>query len=174
MNFAAIEDAIFNWVTTVLDPAVTVIWDEPDKPRPESPSARLSFLQGPTTLGLDEIRDNPADPQGYRILGQRTMVLSVMAYGDLSFQIISDLQTSMADPNLMDVLHAVNVSILSSSSMRDVTTPLETKYEKRAQMDFNLLASEDKAITPGTVSGISLESQTGAIEGSFSADNGGE
>lgn len=170
MNFAAIEAAVYQWVDASVPDGVTVIWDLPDAPRPQGSSIRLSFISGPTMIGHDEIRDVPESETAFRIVGPRSLVLSVTAYGTDCFQIISDLQNSLSDPDKRAILSTQNITVLNQTSIRDVTVALETKYERRAQLDFSMLVSEDITINPGVVEHVEVTASVEDITGTISVD----
>lgn len=165
MNLEAIENAIFDWVTSVVPEDVTIFWDEPEAPRPDDPSIGLSLISGPGSIGLDELLPVAGNPDAFRIKGPRTFLLSVDAYGKTAFQMLSDIVTSMSDDNAMWVLQKESVTVLKTSTPRDLSRRMETKYEKRAQMDFDLLATEDKIIIPGYVRSVSIAPNGGDIQG---------
>ncbi len=177
MNIETIQAAVFSWANAALNadpaaPTTTVYWDEPEAPKPAAPALRLNLIAGPTMFGLDELRSVAGDADAFEIVGPRSFMLSVTAFGSTAFQLIADLQTSISDPTQMQVLEAANVAVLSTSSPRDVTVPLETKFETRAQIDVTLLATEDKVVTPGVIGKVAIDSTVGSETGQI-IDNGG-
>lgn len=173
MDLAPIKTGIYQWVSAVHPNPVTVIWDEPEGPRPADPSVRLSFISPPSRIGMDELR--PADAEdGFRIVGPREMLLSVTAHGENSDSLVSDLEDSVSDPTKMEILKVSGISILYNSKARDVTVAIETKYDKRTQMDFTLLATKDTEIQVGEIREVSITTNVGGIPGSVTANSGGD
>lgn len=179
MNFSNINKALFAWVKSAVAgvSGVTVFWEtgDPNAPKPNPPSVKLSWLTGPTMLGLDELRPTAANPDAFEIVGSRQMMLSVNAYGSGTdaLQILSDLQTSISDPGAMAGLGAVNVSVLRTSPPRDINVATNTRIESRTQMDITLLATERKAL-PGVtpIEAAELGAEISGIE--YTAEIGGE
>lgn len=173
MNFGNIKAAIYQWVAAVHGAPVTVVWDEPEAPRPHDPSVRLSFISPPSRIGIDELRPGDLEDQ-FRIVGPREMLLAVTAYGDDSDALIMALETSVSDPSKMAILYAEGVTILENTKARDVTVAVETKFEKRTQMDFTLLTMEDLPIEVGEITEVEITSDIGGRDDSISASSGGE
>lgn len=177
MNFSDINRAIFAWVKSAVSgiPGTVVFWEDPSAPRPNAPSVKLSYLTGPTMIGLDELRPTSADPNAFEILGSRQMILSVNAYGNGTdaLQILSDLQTSISDPSAMAGLAAVKVSVLRTSPPRDINVATNTRVESRTQIDITLLATELKAL-PGVVPIESAELNANISGIEYTAEIGGD
>ncbi len=176
MNLTTIQDAIYSWANGFLnspDPRAVVFWGESNGPRPDNPSVRLKLIAGPGMLGLDELRPVPNDPDLFRVVGPRRLMLSISAYGDAALQIISDLQTSLSNPEFTAALGLANVSTLETSSPRDLSTALDTKFEQRYQMDVTLLATEDASSEPGVIESVEGTSSFGGVDGEFQAGNDG-
>lgn len=166
MNIAAIKTALYAWAVLALnDAGVTVYWDEPDGPRPPNPAVRFKFVSGPTMVGLDEMRPTDADPAAFAIVGPRTFILSASAYGDTSADLISTLQTSASDPAKVQALGVAGVGILSFGPPRDLSELLETKWERRHQVDVNLLVTEYVATAAGIIENLEATSTINPPDG---------
>ncbi len=173
MNFTTIKAALYSWAATVVGGGVTVYWGEPNGPRPANPSVRLKLIAGPTMVGLDELRDVAGDDDAFKVVGTRVLTLSVTAYGDAALQLVSDLQTSISNPEATAGLSAANLAASDTSAPRDLTALLETKYEQRYQFDVTVLATEELTTEPGVIETVVGTSSIGGVDGDFSADNGG-
>lgn len=177
MLLSAFKDALYNWAAPVVGGGVQVYWGEPNGPRPPNPSVRFKLIMGPSTIGMDELRDVDGNPNDFTIVGSRSMMLSINAYGDQSQQIISDLQTSIYDQNKIQSLDVAGVGILSFSSVRDLSQLLETKIEQRYQVDANLLVTEAVTTQPGVIEHVEVNSTISHpggegtdIDGEFESD----
>lgn len=166
MNLSTIKGALYGWAAATVAGGTVVYWNEPDAPRPPAPSVRLRLIGLPSLVGQDELRDVTGDANAFRILGPRSLTLSVTAYGDTAAQAASDLASSLSGPDAMATLHGGGLSSLSVSPLRDVSELMETKWEQRVNFDVELLATEDLTVTPGVIEHVEasgqIKSETGA------------
>jgi hypothetical protein len=151
VNVQALQTALVGWASGVMGGGVTVYYGEPNGPRPLPPAVRLKLVGGPDLLGQDMVRSVIGDPNNFNIEGPREFMLSVTAIGDTALQMASDLQTSFYDPATQIVLDTGNLSMLSTSGLRDVSELIDTKWEQRRQFDVTMLTQELVAIQPGVI-----------------------
>jgi hypothetical protein len=167
MDITAIKASIYSWAHAAL-PGITVYWDIPGAPRPPSPSIKLTLL-GPGKLGEDEIRNVAGNDVNFEIYGPRTLTVSINAYGPESQQLMSNLQSSLSNPDMLSFLSAGKLSVTSEGTIKDLSALVDTHIERRMQMDIGLLTTESIVVLPGLIEEVHIASSIGGIDESFIA-----
>lgn len=162
MDLQAYRDAIYTWVSSRVPEGVTAYWDEPNAPRPDLPYARMKLI-GPVRIGHDELRDIDADADKFKIVGPRSFTLRIEMHGKDVHQLIMDLQTSASEPDVQVILRKAGLAFGLETGIIDLTTLIDPVFEKRMQLEFTLLAHEDKDIQPGVIESIE---GIGTVQGS--------
>jgi hypothetical protein len=167
VNITAIKTAIYQWARAAL-PGITIYWDSPGAPRPPSPSIKLTLL-GPGKLGEDEIQNVEGSLTDFRITGPRTLTVSINSYGSESQQLMTNLQSSLSNPDMLSILSAALLSVTDEGTIKDLSALVDTHIERRMQMDVNLLTVESIIIQPGYIDEVHISSSIGGVDNSFIA-----
>lgn len=162
MLFQEIKDAIYTWASSNV--TAQVIWAEQEGPRPERPYLTLKLITGPTkTMAIDNFKyDN--DLTKFVLNGDRSVVLSINAFGNDAFDLLATLQNSLDDPTVIDELFENSLSILDDGDIRDVTLALETSFETRAVMEVTFGYAHKRETSVVDIQKVELEGDYGAIE----------
>ena len=118
-----------------LVPAARVVWLEQGSPRPKNPYIGLNVVSGPRSYGDDDMRQN--SPGVYSFEGQRAFTVSVNAYGKDADEIAALITNGLSKVSAMELLAARSVALLSNTSPKNVSVPLETNFENRTQFDMD-------------------------------------
>lgn len=159
MAFADIRQAIYNWVKVESD--LTVIWKDQSEARPPRPYIALKLISGPRKVGHDDLRQGIV---GVEVHGQRHWTCSIDVIGAGAMDMISQLQTSLEDPEVLAGLRARGLAVIKSEDAVDLTTPLDTGFETRAKMDVLFSANVTRS-QPDPTGAIENVSGTNQIDG---------
>lgn len=163
MDVEALKKGVFTWVTAVVaasqpDKPTAIVWNNPNAPRPPLPYFRLNLI-GPTRIGHDEIRDvGLHSGNDFQLTGPRTFNLRVDSYGHDTQQEITDVQTSMSDPNNQATLRSVGLAFSTETGIIDLTELVNSVFERRYQFEVTLLAHEDVTVRPGVIGNTEINS----------------
>lgn len=136
LDLVSIEKALYDWA--VRNSNYTVVWLYESGPKPAKPFISLNLV-GPHKIGTNDNLGVPEGETELKIRGQRKFSVSVNVYGDTSTrQDASDLQTSLDLPGEIETLNVANIGIGEIRNVIDLTQLLDTKYEHRAQFDFDI------------------------------------
>lgn len=164
LSFAQVQLAIYNWIKVELKnqvPEDRIYWQEQGGGRPPSPALSMRVLAGPFQYGDDDIVAKEGEAGAFEVTGQRKLQVSLNAYGSDAFAIMGQLQQSTQKPTTQQRVSKLGVAFLEYSEVRNVTVPLETQFETRAQMDVEIgyvAAIDDDigAIESSVVNGIAI------------------
>jgi hypothetical protein len=155
----SIEEALYEWASQSLArlaPAIlaTVIFQNENGPRPDKPYVAIK-IQGPTKVG--SIDDERVVEGEFTQSGIRSVPITVAAYGEQAFDLITFLQTALEFN--VDLLLAHGFGVGPINPAVDLTQLLDTQFEKRVQFDFELFVPNNVSIGGGGMEAIeSVES----------------
>lgn len=80
--------------------------------------------------------------------GMRTVLASVQFFRADAYYKLSRLKTLLTIESFTIKLQEIGLGLVRSSEIRDISSPVDGKWEERAQMDveFNLIAREDLTV----------------------------
>lgn len=161
MKFAEVQDAIYNWFTSVA--GVPAIWAEQEGPRLERPYASLKLITGQVkTNGIDSMRY--VSEGKFTLVGDRRITCSINVFGSGAHDVLMSARDSLDDPSVVDSLFADGLSVWDEGDPQDLTTKLETHWETRAQMDTIFGLAGELDIEPGIIEHVELHGDYGNIE----------
>lgn len=143
LNWIEIQDALYDWVSSVLN--LQVIWANQDGDRPETPFATLNIESLDRIDGADPITYNQ-DSQRFVMSGLRSFVLSVHIFGDTDLVYGSLLDTYLDHPETTVLLSFNNISIIDSSTYTIIDKVFKNRYEKRSVMDITCYTTYDLVV----------------------------
>lgn len=161
MKFAEIQDAIYNWFTSVTE--VNAIWAEQEGTRPERPYASLKLITGQVKInGVDNMRYVSAGK--FKLVGDRKITCSINVFGAEAHDIITLARDSLDDPSVVDSLFKDGLSIWDEGDPQDLSIKLETHWETRAQMDTIFGLAGELDIEPGIIEHVEVHGDYGTVE----------
>lgn len=129
---ATIEDALYNWATTVT--GLQVIWRFPNAPRPPLPYLDLNIASN-DAIGWDfELAPNAVGVSA--LMGNRELVLEINYYGDGSMVAMEKLLTSLRIPSIRDTLAESGLYFVDKISEANITALVEEEFEERRIMEL--------------------------------------
>lgn len=132
------KKAVWEFISLLAQPTIPqgrVVWLEQGTPRPKTPYVGLSVVAGPRSYGEDDMRQN--SPGVYSIEGQRAFTVSVNAYGENANEITALIMNGLSKVTSLELLAARFVALLTYTSPKTISVPLETKFENRSQFDID-------------------------------------
>lgn len=141
-NLTIIMDTIFDWIKDNVEPSWFstqvenhIIWADQSGTQPKSPFITLKIISGPTEVGSTDDLIYDEENETVKIDGLRSITVSIQAFGGKSNEILAQLQASLQFPNVNDYFRSKGLSAYDNSSISDISTPLDTIFEKRSTMD---------------------------------------
>lgn len=159
MNIQNIKNTIYDWLYSIV-PTVPIIWAYESATQPSPTYITINMTILPTKIGRDEIR---RISNSYHINGLRKIMLSINAYGHNAIQVLSDIQSTLDNPSKSNVLSAGGLSISDSEDIRDLTTRLNTVWERRGLLEVRLYAAEDVSTDITTIDTVEITSNINGI-----------
>jgi len=152
-----IRKALYDWA--VRNSTFQVVWLYEPGPKPEKPFVSLNLI-GPYKIGTNDNFGVPAGEVELKISGQRRFSVSVNVYGnDSTLQSASDLQTALGLPAEIDFFNVANIGIGEIRNVIDLTQLLDTKYEHRAQFDFDIYTASALLASCETIEQVPIENK---------------
>ncbi len=156
----ALRKALVDWAKA--GSRLEVIWLDQNGPRPPKPYVGLNIF-GPRK---EASTDYPTD-KGEAISGMRAYTVSVHAYvnppefdtthPDAS-QILGDLTNFLEHPDALDALNEAGIGVGEVNSVQDVSSALETKFERHFNFDFEIHVASKMPIQVQTVETVEFPS----------------
>lgn len=160
MKFATIQNAIYNWFTSVTK--VPAIWAEQEGGKPERPYATLKLITGPVKInGRDDMVY--VSEGKFNLKGDRRITCSINVFGLNAHDILALARDSLDDPRVVDSLFAKGLSIWDEGDPTDITLKLETHWETRAQMDTVFGLASEYEVDIGIIEHVEIEGTVGDI-----------
>lgn len=161
----AIKDGVYQWLSSELTVAAwggTVIFADQAAPRPAEPYATIRINAG-VPVGNDELREvqevGPDVIGSYR--GQRTATVSLNIFGTNAVQLMRTARMSLAKQSVLDTLYNDHdLSVIDAGEILNMTDLLETRFQKRAQMDVIIGFAESIDDNLGAIEKVELNEKT--------------
>lgn len=140
LDQATIKKALYDWAVRVT--GGTTIHDYGDGPKPGKPFVTINVI-GPQKPGFtDSVRGLPTGDLDFEQTGQRVFSVSVNVYDDSdAVTWAGKLQSSLDNPVEIDTFTRAGIGLGEARDVNDLTEVLETKYERRAQFDFDIFVA---------------------------------
>jgi hypothetical protein len=145
---ATIQAGIYSWGIAVL-PSVPIIWSDDNGDRPSTTyiSFKLPTIKG---VGVDIELDT-------EVVGNRDFVLATQSFGSGAMDNLETLKMSLSKISNILLLRAVNIAIVSQGSVNDISMLLDSRWEERAQCDFNFRFAQIDSDDSGAIQHINIE-----------------
>jgi hypothetical protein len=155
VSMTVLRKAIQDWGQSIL-PGVTVIWAEQNAPRPQGEFVTLKIISGPIKIGRDESRISETIPGQLDIIGHRSFIVSINSYGGDALVLLLKLQDSLSLLSVRDPLSTAGLTVNDVGNVRDVTAVVDTRFERRANLEvtFSYVTTYDE--NPGYIEKVSV------------------
>ena len=115
----------------------TVIFGDKAAPRPRKKPYAVLILGTEVSLGDEQRGLDSSDLM--EVYTQKQLEVSLEILGTGALEKMSDLQDSLGKQNVLDTLYNdYGLSVVSVGDIQNLTIPLETDFEERAQMDIEV------------------------------------
>lgn len=153
--WAAVEDAVHDWVSSVT--GIPVIWADQNA-RPPPGDYITMRLRGPRKLGAFDAVAHFFNPEGgpgeqleYASRGERELTLSLQAFSATTNRTaaarvhLAKLQGVMDMPSTRARFEAVRLVLIDASEVLNVSTLAEADIQGRAAMDVRIRCSDSES-----------------------------
>jgi len=111
------------------------IWSNQDGEQPTPPYMTMNIISGPRNVGDDDFIDSDGNGN-FEQRGLRQITLSLQAYGEKSFELLSRVQTLVQLPEIVQKFKAVKYSVSNLPPIVNISNLVEVNWESRHQMDI--------------------------------------
>lgn len=146
-DITTIMQALYDWAT--LQTGHPVVWLYQNGPKPAKPFITLNITGPQRTAARDDFRVESGGIDQV-LEGQRKFNISVNAYAEDDgdhISIADDLATSLQLPSVYELLYTKKIGIGEIRNVIDLSQLLDTKYERRAQFDFDIFVASNVIAT---------------------------
>lgn len=135
INYENVKTALYDWASLILPLAVPIIFYHPNSPRPDFPYITLHILSSISVH--QDWSDNSTNNAGnLSMKGDRQFTLQIQAYGGDVITRLESLRTSLQMQTVLETLREDGIVFYQSFQINDITELVDSKFEKRAQMDI--------------------------------------
>lgn len=154
---STVEAAIQSWIDGATPSNCTVVWDKQGRDRPSLPYVTLNVAAGPVLEGTPSLTYD--DNDNYLHEFKKRFLLSVNIYArDNHLGLIEDIANSMYFESNKAIFRAAYLQVRTHTDIQDLSQLLDTKYEFRANVDFNCSYGESVTEEIGYIDTISYSS----------------
>lgn len=174
INKKQIEDDIYAWVNTFIQPDSGTSWNvvirEQKAPQPNPPYTTLKIITDITKLGLNSnLRPDPDDATGRTLaaFGDVRLTCSIQSFGNGAREAIDRLRSSLDLPEVNeDYFRSKGYSTIEIPPIEDVTEALNTVFEERAIMELGIYLKTKITSTVSTIETVQGEYSISKADGS--------
>lgn len=142
--------SLYDIVKAALPKSTTLIWADQDGDRVKRPYVTMKVINPGTLLGRPEASyDEDADKDF--VLSQRSLTLSVNAFGVESEQKILELQQALSTEKVSALMDARNISLIDEGTVADLSIVVDSGFETRFQLDIEFGWSMSVDDSVGTI-----------------------
>lgn len=140
LNLPSFKEFVYDWLTSIVDPTVTVIWENQAEHRPKKPYISLNIISGPVKRGQDDILID--DLGRTTVSGLREMTVSTNYFGENAVGELGIVQTSFELPSVIEEFADQNICLVMDGGIKNLTSLMENRFETRAQMDIRFRVTD--------------------------------
>lgn len=148
INYITLKQNLYTFFLALVPMGMPVIWYEPNAPRPIVPYVTL-FLNTTTQVNQDYSAPETDINGNIFMRGDRTFTLQLQAYGGEPLNILEDIRTSIQKQTVLDALHAAGIAYNMTGIINDITSLVDSQFERRAQMDLTMTVAQRYSDNPG-------------------------
>ena len=137
INYNTVKVNLHTWATAVLPVGTPIIFWQQNSPRPSVPYVTL-HLDNFMAINQDwknHLTNNLGD---VLMKGDRNFTLSINAYGGDPITLLENLRSSFQRNSSLALLRTYGIAFYQSETINDLSDLVDSKFEKRAQMDVRL------------------------------------
>ena len=135
IDYEAIKQSLYIWVTSIVSPTWNVIFYQPNAPRPALPYLTL-YISTLNQVGYDSII-SPDNAGSSDIVGNREFTLTIQSYSQTeALNILETLRSSLQMPSVLAALRSNNIAFVDYNTINDISAILDTEWEKRGAIDL--------------------------------------
>lgn len=150
-----IQDALYAWASSDLPNDIPAIWYYPNAPRPPGPYITLDIINF-SQVAWDFIPQPVDVAGGITMKGDREFVLTVQAYGGQPIELLENLRSSLQKDATRALLRTSGLVYFAQQPIIDITTLIDSRYEKRASMDLSFRIGQQYSDNLGNISTVEL------------------
>ena len=148
INYTIVKSNLYDWAVGAVPVGMPVIYYNPNAPRPTVPYVTL-YLNSITAVNQDYSYPN-ADSMGViNMKGDRNFTLQVQAYGGEPLNVLENMRSSLQKVTILDALRTAGIAFYQSLTITDITELVDSKFERRAQMDILFGIGQTYTDNPG-------------------------
>lgn len=158
LNYDVVKANLYSWAITVVPMGMPVIFYEPNAPRPVVPYVTL-YMNTVTAVNQDWASPNSDNLGNIDMHGDRQFTLQVQAYGNDPLTVLENIRTSLQKQTVLDTLRANGIAFYQSLTINDITELVDSRFERRAQLDILFGIGQVYQDTPGFFDEIEIDQQ---------------
>lgn len=137
----------------------------------ETDGKSIAIMDIDITGGISQPGATVDESDGFNIAGIRVFTLNITSYGLEAFNMLSNLQVSLGIPDVIEDFRALGLAINNAPDINDVTTLLETVFEKRYSMDIGFNIASNFMFSDGTIiEDVDIQGQLNNLTVNISVD----
>ena len=156
LNFVTVKNSLFAWAVSQVPVGMPVIWWQPNAPRPVVPYITL-FLQSVTAINQDWTSPISDINGVINMKGDRSFTLQVQGYGEDPLTLLENIRTSLQKQTVLDTLRINGIAFYQSLTINDITDLVDSRFERRAQLDIMFGIAQIYTDNPGFFDEIEVQ-----------------
>jgi len=137
----AIANVLRVAIDSILAQPGYAIYAKQNYPRPAGDYAVIDFLaDNQRGWEQSEWTDESPDTSKETIRGYRELGFTITAVGATSIDNSRKIRTGLTRESIIELFKAMNIGLLTRSSVREVSTPLDNGWEERSVLDVTVSA----------------------------------
>lgn len=156
IDYQAVKIAIQRVLVTICPPGMPILYYEQNFPRPTIPY--ITFYLNTTNQLNNDWTSNHADSAGIvNMKGDRQFIVQLQAYGGDPLTLLENIRTLLQRNTVLSLLAVSGIAYWSTLSILDITDLVDSKFERRAQMDLSFGIAQTYTDNPGYFNKIELQ-----------------
>lgn len=158
IDYAIVKNSLYQWAVSQVPSGMPVIFYQPNAPRPTVPYITL-FLNNSTQYGYDWSSGSANEDGEIDMHGDRMFILQVQGYGNDPLTVMENLRTSLQKQTVLSGLRSNGIAFYNSLGINDITTTVDSQFERRAQMDLQFGIGQVYIDNPGFFDEVEIEEE---------------
>lgn len=148
INFSTVKTALVSWCSLVVGSSIPVIIYEPNAPRPNSQYVTIN-ISSITSYGQDWANSLSTALGEVQMKGDRLFTVGLQCYGGDTLTLMENIRTSLQKQTVLDGLRTNGIAFYQAFTINDITELVDSRFEKRAQLDVLFGIGQVYLDTPG-------------------------
>lgn len=156
INWEKVRTDLYKWATSQIPVNMPAIFYFENSPRPTVDYITL-YLNSIVQIG-DDYLPRPLDsPGNVQLVGNREFTLQIQGYGGDPMSVLETLRYSLQKPTVLDTLRANGIVFVNYFPINDITQLVDSRFEKRAQMDILFRIAQSYSDTIGSIDTVEIQ-----------------